>query len=117
MRQQVLRLIADRTSSSWLTNGGRERASAVSAEADGGEGADLVLGQGDVHRVALDTGDRTDRDGDLLPSPEVAALEDEVRDVLVRVDHEAVHLAERMAVRGGDGARPPHLDLALRPPR
>ena len=31
----------------------RPRASAVSADANGGEGADLVLGQGDVHRVAL----------------------------------------------------------------
>jgi hypothetical protein len=68
--------------------------SAVSADADGGEGADLVLGQRDVHHVALDPGDGPDRDGDLLSSPEVAALEDEVRDVLVRVDQEAVHLAE-----------------------
>ena len=66
----------------------------MSADANGGEGADLVLGKGDVHHVALDDGDGPDRDGDLLPSPEVAALEDEVRDVLVRVDHEAVHLAQ-----------------------
>ena len=39
-------------------------------------------------------GEGPDRDGDLLPSPEVAALEDEVRDVRVRVDHEAVHFAK-----------------------
>src|SRR5262245_3063491 len=54
---------------------GRSTASAVSADANGGEGPDLVLGQGDVHRVALDPGDGPDRDGDLLPPPEVAALE------------------------------------------
>jgi hypothetical protein len=41
---------------------------------NGGEGADLILRQGNVHRVALDPGDGPDRDGDLLPSPEVAAL-------------------------------------------
>ena len=66
----------------------------MSADADGGEGADLVLGQCEVDRVALDLGDGPDGDGDLLPSPDVATLEDEVRDVLVRVDHEAVHLAQ-----------------------
>ena len=70
------------------------QASAVSADVNGGEGADLVLGERDVHRVALDSGDGPDRDRDLLPSPEVAALEDEVRYVLVCVDHEAVHLAQ-----------------------
>ena len=70
------------------------RASAVSADANGREGADLVLGQREVHHVALDPGDGPDRDGDLLPSPEVAALEDEVRNVLVCVDHEAVYLAK-----------------------
>jgi hypothetical protein len=47
-------------------------------------GADLVLGEGDVHQVALDPGDGADRDRDLLPSPQVAALEDQVRDLLVR---------------------------------
>ena len=61
---------------------------AVSADANGGEGADLVLGQRDVHHVALDPGDGPDRDGDLLPSPQVSAFEDEVRDALVRVDQE-----------------------------
>ena len=73
---------------------GRSTASAVSADANGGEGTDLVLGQGDVHGVGLDPGHGPDRDGHLLPSPEVAAFEDEVRDVLGRVNHEAVHLAQ-----------------------
>ena len=46
-----------------------DSASAVSADANGGEGADLVLGQGDVHLVGLDPSEGPDRDGDLLPSP------------------------------------------------
>ena len=71
-----------------------ESASAVSADANGGEGADLVLGQSNVDNVALDPGDGPDRDGDLLPSPDVPALQDDVRDVLVRADHEAVHLVQ-----------------------
>jgi hypothetical protein len=45
-----------------------EQASAVSADANVGEGADLILGQRDVHRVAFDPGDGPDRDSDLLPS-------------------------------------------------
>jgi hypothetical protein len=43
-----------------------EQASAVSADANVGEGADLILGQRDVHRVALDPGDGPDRDSDLF---------------------------------------------------
>ena len=66
----------------------------MSADVHGGKGADFVLGHGDVYLVGLDPGDSPDRDGDLLPSPEVPALEDEMRDVLVRVNHEAVHLAQ-----------------------
>ena len=69
-------------------------ASAVSADANRGEGTDLVLGQGDVHHVALDTGDGPDRNGHLLTSTEMPTLEDKMGDVLVRVDHEAVHLAQ-----------------------
>jgi len=86
----------------------------VSADANGGEGADLVLGEGDVYGVARDLGNGPDRDRDLPPSPEVATLEDEVCDVLVRVDDEAVHVPKRMTVRRDHDARPSDLDLALR---
>ena len=46
----------------------------MAADVHGGESVDFVLGQGDVYLVGLDSGDGPDRDGDLLPSPEVAAL-------------------------------------------
>ena len=43
----------------------------------------------------------------------MAPLEHEVRDGIVVVDEEPVHLAELMAIRRGDLARPPDLDLSL----
>ena len=66
----------------------------MSADANGGEGADLAFGQREVHRVALDPGYGPDRNGDLLPSPQMAALKDEVRYELVGVNYEAVDLAQ-----------------------
>jgi len=43
----------------------------------------------------------------------MAPLEHEVRDGIVVGDEESVHLAELMAIRRGDLARPPDLDLSL----
>ena len=43
----------------------------------------------------------------------MTSLEDELRDLVVLVDHEAVDMAEVMAVRGEDRARPTDLELAF----
>src|SRR5436190_13245018 len=47
-------------------------------------------------------------------APEMAALEDEVRDMGFAVDEEAVHLAQVVAIRRGHGARATDLHLAFR---
>src|SRR4029453_6611544 len=44
------------------------------------------------------------------PTPEMATLEHEVRDGIVVVDEEPIHLAEPVAICRRDLARPPNLD-------
>src|SRR3954470_5828511 len=74
---------------------------------------DLSFGEAQRDRVVLDLGDRADRDRDLPLPPQVAALEDEVRDVGL-VDHEPVDLAEEMVISRDDCARTPDLHVSLR---
>src|SRR5215211_8241466 len=50
------------------------------------ERADHVLGQAQGNRVGLDIRDRADRNRHFTPPPEMAALEDEVRDLLFTVN-------------------------------
>jgi hypothetical protein len=66
----------------------------VSADVDGGKGADVVFGESEVYGVAFYACHGPDRDCDLLPAPHMAALKDEVRDVFVGVNYETVDLAE-----------------------
>jgi hypothetical protein len=67
---------------------------AVSADVDGGKSADLMFGQSEVHDIALHPCHGRDRDGDLLPPPQMATLEDDMRYVFVDVNYEAVDLAK-----------------------
>ena len=66
----------------------------MSADVNGGKGADLMLGQSEMHGVTLHPCHGPDRNGDLLPPPQMAALKDEVRYVLVGVNYEAVDLPQ-----------------------
>src|ERR1019366_5201069 len=75
--------------------------------------SDLVLGQAQGHSVGLDLSDRGDGDRDLTSSPEVAVLEDDVRDLLVPVDKEPIHMADVVSVGGGYAAGASDLDLSL----
>src|SRR5262249_12626803 len=75
---------------------------------------DLVLRELDGHAVRLDLRDRADRDRHLPSSPEVAALEHEVGDLIVVVDEEPVDVAYVVTVLRHHVAGAPNLDLALR---
>jgi hypothetical protein len=75
-------------------------------------GADLILGQAQLDGVGVHPGDGGDRDRDLARAPEMAALKDEVRDV-VPVGDEALDVAEVDAVGRAHRAGAADLDLAL----
>jgi AraC-like DNA-binding protein len=73
---------------------------------------DLLLG--DVEPDSVRHGlDRADRDGDLLASPQVALLEDDVGHALGAVHHEALYVPD-LAVDGVDVLVPLNLALAER---
>ena len=89
---------------------------APAVHAVGRQLADLVLRQPQDDLVRLDLLHRADRDRDLAPPPQVAALEHDVGDVVLGVDDEAVDVPEVVAVRRRHRARAADLDVALRHP-
>src|SRR5262249_61637797 len=64
---------------------------------------DVVLGEAELDALVADLGHGRDRDGDLLPAPQVAFLEEHVRHVLAaRVDDQPLDPPDA-AVGGADG--------------
>ena len=68
--------------------------------AGGGERADLVPGQAERYDVGLDLRDGADRDRDVAPPPEVAALEHDVRDVVAIDVVDGDHITHIVLERG-----------------